>query len=156
MTSEPSSVLADQGRDTGPLVAKLAMELIKNVRDEETTFRERPKDRKDTKNDHSSDFTERLSPIVTLSPGIGSAEATTSLNQALAGQAESMQNKISFPFPSPFGSFISRQQQGNLQIWVTNILVGKDMTRQLRQYPIPRQQIPPLPTENSHLFLWSL
>ena len=123
MTSDPSSVLADQGRDTGPLVAKLAMELIKNARDEAIMFRERPKDRNDTKNDRSSDFTERLSPVVTLSPGTGSADATTSLNRALAGQAESMrkskksraasimQSKKSPPFPSPFGSFMGQHQQ---------------------------------------------
>ncbi|KAF8813556.1 TBC-domain-containing protein [Phlegmacium glaucopus] len=123
MTSDPSSVLADQGRDTGPLVAKLAMDLIKNARDAAVTFHERPKDRKDMKNDHSPDFTERSGPVVTLSPGTGSADATTSLNRALAGQAESMrksntsrsasimQSKKSPPFPSPFGSFMSQQQQ---------------------------------------------
>jgi hypothetical protein len=81
MTSDPGSVLADQGRDTGPLVAKLAMELIKNARDEAIIFHERPKDRKDSKRDHSPDFAEKSGPIVTLSPGIGSADAATSLNQ---------------------------------------------------------------------------
>jgi small G protein signaling modulator 3 len=123
MTSDPGSVLADQGRDTGPLVAKLAMELIKNARDEAIMFHERPKDRKDTKIDHSPDSIEKSGPVVTLSPGIGSADATTSLNRTLAGQAESarrtnksrtatiMQPKKTPPFPSSFGSFISQQQQ---------------------------------------------
>ena len=123
MTSDPGSVLADQGRDTGPLVAKLAMDLIKNARDEAIMFHERPKDRKDTKHDNSPDLTEKLGPIVTLSPGIGSADAATSLNRALAGQAENvrksnklrsatiMQSKKSPSFASPFGTFMAQQQQ---------------------------------------------
>ena len=123
MTSDPGSVLADQGRDTGPLVAKLAMELIKNARDEAIMFHERPKDRKDTRPDHSPDFVERPSPMVTLSPGIGLADAATSLNRALAGQAENvrksnksrsatiMQSKKSPPFSSPFGTFMAQPQQ---------------------------------------------
>jgi hypothetical protein len=123
MTSDPGSVLADQGRDTGPLVAKLAMELIKNARDEAIMFHERPKDRKDTKHDYSPDFAEKSGPMATLSPGIGSADAATSLNRALAGQAENvrksnksrsatiMQSKKSPTFPSPFGTFMVQQQQ---------------------------------------------
>ena len=124
MTSDPGSILADQGRDTGPLVAKLAMELIKNARDEAIMFHERPKDRKDTKHDCSPDLAEKSGPTVTLSPGIGSADAATSLNRALAGQAENvrksnksrsatiMQSKKSppFPIPSPFGTFMAQQQ----------------------------------------------
>ena len=120
MTSDPGSVLTDQGRDTGPLVAKLAMELIKNARDEAIMFHERPKDRKDAKNDYSPDLAEKSGPMVTLSPGIGSADAATSLNRALAGQAENvrksnkprsatiMQSKKS---PSPFGTFMAQQQK---------------------------------------------
>ena len=127
MTSDPSSVLADQGRDTGPLVAKLAMELIKNARDEAIMFRDRPKDRKDAKVDHPSDFTEKSGPVATLSPAIGSTDAATSLNRALAGQAESprktnklrsatiMQSKISPAFSSSFGSFMGQQQQQQQQ-----------------------------------------
>jgi hypothetical protein len=120
MTSDPGSILADQGRDTGPLVAKLAMELIKNARDEAIIFDERPKDRKDTKHDYSPDLAEKSGPMVTLSPGIGSADAATSLNRALAGQAEIvrksrsatiMQSKKSPAFPSPFGMFMAQQQQ---------------------------------------------
>lgn len=123
MTSDPGSVLADQGRDTGPLVAKLAMELIKNARDEAVMFHERPKDRKDIKLDHSPDFAEKSNPMVTLSPGIGTTDAAASLNRALAGQAESvrksnklrsatiMQSMKSPPFSSPFTTFMSQPQQ---------------------------------------------
>ncbi|KAF9007375.1 rab-GTPase-TBC domain-containing protein [Cyathus striatus] len=47
MTSDPSSILADQGQDTGPLIKQLAMELIKNARDEGIDFRERPRERRE-------------------------------------------------------------------------------------------------------------
>ena len=121
MTSDPSSVLVDQGRDTGPLVAKLALELIRNARDEAIMFRERPKDRKELKNDHLPDSTERVGPVVTLSPG--SVDATTILNRTLAAQVESMrksktsrtasimQSMKSPPFSSSFGSFMGQQRQ---------------------------------------------
>ena len=123
MTSDPGSVLADQGRDTGPLVAKLAMELIKNARDEAIMFHERPKDRKDAKHDFSPDFAEKSGPTVILSPGIGSADAATSLNRALAGQVENvrksnksrsatiMQSKKSPTFSSSFGTFMAQAAQ---------------------------------------------
>lgn len=126
MTSDPSSVLVDHGRDTEPLVARLAMELIKNARDEAITFRNRPKDRKDIKTDQlqlPDPTTERLGPVVTLSAGIGSSDASASLSRTLAGQAESMrksktsrtaslmQTKKSPPFSSSFGSFMIQQQQ---------------------------------------------
>ncbi|KIY68877.1 TBC-domain-containing protein [Cylindrobasidium torrendii FP15055 ss-10] len=39
MTADPASIL-DRGRDTGPLVARLAMDLIRNARDEGIVFRE--------------------------------------------------------------------------------------------------------------------
>ena len=45
MASEPSSILVDGGEDIGPLVTRLAWELVMHVRDEGITFREplRPK-----------------------------------------------------------------------------------------------------------------
>ena len=64
MTPDPSSVLVDQGHDTGPLIAKLAMELIKNAHDEAITFHKHPKDCKDVKNDNPFDSPERFGPVV--------------------------------------------------------------------------------------------
>ncbi|KAF7335463.1 GTPase activating rab protein [Mycena venus] len=46
MTSDPASILADQGHETGPLIARLALELIRNARDEGIVFREPGKERK--------------------------------------------------------------------------------------------------------------
>lgn len=40
MTGDPASVLVDQGRDTSPLISKLALELIRNARDQRLDIRE--------------------------------------------------------------------------------------------------------------------
>ena len=82
-----------------------------------------PKDRKDTKNDNPFDSPERFGPVVALSHTIGPTDATTSLNRALAAQAEGlrkskksraasiMQSMKSPTFPSSFVSFMGPQQQ---------------------------------------------
>ncbi|KAF8149027.1 rab-GTPase-TBC domain-containing protein [Crassisporium funariophilum] len=121
MTSDPSSILSDQGRETGPLVAQLAMDLIKNARDEGISFRERPKDRRDGKADLPHDAVERHGPMATISPGTGSSDAATTLNRALATQTETMRKvksrttsvmQVAPPFASPlFGSFMNQQQR---------------------------------------------
>ncbi|PPQ73760.1 hypothetical protein CVT26_011878 [Gymnopilus dilepis] len=95
MSSDPSSILADQGRDTGPLIQRLAMELIKNARDEGVTFHDRPlKDRKDPRgaaadNVPSSDGADRagnMGVVGTLtSPNLGTTDAAMTLHRALAG-----------------------------------------------------------------------
>ncbi|KAH9948602.1 TBC-domain-containing protein [Amylocystis lapponica] len=51
MTSDPASILADQGRDTSPLIGKLALELVRNARNEGLDIREPPKEKKDRKPD---------------------------------------------------------------------------------------------------------
>ena len=40
MTSDPASVLADAGRETGLLIKKLTLELVQNARGEGVSFRE--------------------------------------------------------------------------------------------------------------------
>ncbi|TCD66119.1 hypothetical protein EIP91_001728 [Steccherinum ochraceum] len=47
MTSDPSSILADQGRETSPLIARLAFELVRNAREEHLELREPPKERRE-------------------------------------------------------------------------------------------------------------
>ncbi|EKM57867.1 uncharacterized protein PHACADRAFT_116285 [Phanerochaete carnosa HHB-10118-sp] len=50
MTSDPASILADQGRDTGLLVGKLALELVRNARDQRLDICEpaKPKNQRTT------------------------------------------------------------------------------------------------------------
>ena len=40
MTSDPSSVLADQGRETSPVIAQMAFELVRNAREDGLELRE--------------------------------------------------------------------------------------------------------------------
>ena len=47
MTGEPSSILEDQGRETGPLISRLAYELVRNARDTGLDLRKPQKERKD-------------------------------------------------------------------------------------------------------------
>ncbi|KAF8896638.1 rab-GTPase-TBC domain-containing protein [Infundibulicybe gibba] len=118
MTSDPASILADQGAETSPLIARLALDLIKNARDEGISFRERPKERKDSKPDLSE---ERLGPVATLSPTTG-IDATMTLNRALSSQNDGARKpaksraasvmQVAPPFASPiFGSFMNQQQR---------------------------------------------
>ncbi|KAJ7692151.1 rab-GTPase-TBC domain-containing protein [Mycena rosella] len=89
MTADPASILADQGLETGPLIARLALELIRNARDEGVVFREPGKDRRERRlemettggSDNASGPLALLSPpltspnetLLTLSRALGSA-----------------------------------------------------------------------------------
>lgn len=114
MSSDPSSILSDQGRDTGPLIARLSMELIKNARDEGVIFRERPKDRR---TEHASEASDRQGVVGTMS--LNAADATTSLNRALTeGATKKTKSRaasimqVAPPFASPlFGSFMNQQRK---------------------------------------------
>lgn len=122
MTSDPGSILADQGSETGSLIAKLALELVKNARDEGVIFHERMKDKKDKTVEKVDSAEQIIRPAITratFSSGEG-ADAAFTLNRALSGQGEGGRkvskskppSLMSTPFASPlFGSFISQQQR---------------------------------------------
>jgi len=123
MSSDPSSILSDQGRDTGPLIARLSMELIKNARDEGIIFRERAKERRGA--ERASEVSDKqVVGTMSLNP----ADATASLNRTLAAQMEglttmkkttntksraaSIMQVAAPPFASPlFGSFMNQQRK---------------------------------------------
>ena len=88
MTSDPGSILVDQGRDAGPLIRRLAFDLVQTARDEHVLFREPPKskerrERKETRAESSHQVVARA----TLSPVEGVA-ATESLSRALNAQSQ--------------------------------------------------------------------
>ena len=87
MTSDPASILADQGTETGPLIARLAMELIRNARDNGIDFRERPKDRKERPAIQQTEASEKVGPTATFSP-TEKGEAAMTLSRALGSFAE--------------------------------------------------------------------
>jgi hypothetical protein len=124
MSSDPSSILSDQGRDTGPLIARLSMELIKNARDEGVIFRERAKERRGA--ERASEVSDKQGVVGPMS--LNPADATASLNRTLAAQTEglttmkkttntklraaSIMQVAAPPFTSPlFGSFMNQQRK---------------------------------------------
>lgn len=123
MANDPSSILTDQGRETSTLIATLAMELIKNARDEGINFREKPlKERKEVSG-MAKDENPAERPIATLSTTSGT-DATMSLNRALGSTStEGVKKKgrnagiarVSSPFASPlFGSFGRQQRKSSI------------------------------------------
>lgn len=118
MTNDSSSILADQGRDTGVLIAKLAMDLIRNAREEGVNYRDKAvKEKKDVSVTVKKDESTTGHINVVLSPKSGT-NATTSLNRALNMNDDLKRRKdrasstrMTSPFVPPlFGSF-SRQQR---------------------------------------------
>ncbi|KAA1467227.1 TBC-domain-containing protein [Dentipellis sp. KUC8613] len=77
MTNDPSSILADQGQDTGPLVARLALELVQHARESGLEIRHAPKEKKERRQEKA----EQTKPKVTLSQVNGDVAGT--LNRAL-------------------------------------------------------------------------
>ncbi|KAG6848421.1 hypothetical protein H0H93_000311, partial [Arthromyces matolae] len=115
MSTEPSSILADSGQYTTPLIAQLAYDLISHARDEGITFREpRLKERKEPK---TADDLYRPGPTPIISPSDG-ADATLTLSRALSQQTEGVKkvkrvkSSVKGGITSPiFGAFLSQQQR---------------------------------------------
>ncbi|KAJ7183627.1 rab-GTPase-TBC domain-containing protein [Mycena filopes] len=79
MTADPASVL-EHPRDTEPLVARLALELVRNARDEGVVFRDgRERRRAENASTTASDNTPTHAPSPLASPG----EAVMTLSRAL-------------------------------------------------------------------------
>lgn len=121
MTSEPGSILADQGRETGLLISRLALELVKNARDQNIVYHELSKERGELETEvaSNSDPANLKGPILVTSPS-GGIDATTTLNRTLAKQQvrDNKKTKLRKPeasvrrLASPmFGSFISQQKK---------------------------------------------
>ena len=113
MTSDPSSILVDQGRETGPLIAQMAFELVRNAREGGLDFRERPKERKERKPPVSEkrDHPRAATAVDEESTPTPSRILTT----AQVGRSKPKSRKPSLnmsAFASPlFGSFAIQQQK---------------------------------------------
>ena len=87
MTSDPGSILVDQGRDAGPLIRRLALDLVQTARDEHVIFREpKPRERRERK-EPRVEGGHQVVARATLSPVEGVA-ATESLSRALNAQGQ--------------------------------------------------------------------
>ena len=112
MTSDASSILADQGRETSTLIAQLALELVRNARESGLDFRDRPKEKKERK----PGGTERRDPRLSL---VVDTDATPTPSRILSpGQAgrpmpKARKPSVNLPsFASPlFGSFAIQPQK---------------------------------------------
>lgn len=97
MTSDPGSILVDQGRDAGPLIRRLALELIQTARDEHVLFREpsKLKERRERK-EARVEGGHQVIARATLSPieGVAAAE---SLSRALNAQGQVVRKSRSRP-----------------------------------------------------------
>ncbi|KAI0363868.1 TBC-domain-containing protein [Pilatotrama ljubarskyi] len=112
MTTDPSSILADQGRETSPVIAQMAFELVRNAREERLDFRERPKEKKERKPTGSEKFDPRTSPVI---DNDATPLAIRTLSAAQVGRRapKSRKPSVNLPsFASPlFGSFVAQQQK---------------------------------------------
>ncbi|KAJ7239392.1 rab-GTPase-TBC domain-containing protein [Mycena haematopus] len=85
MTSDPASILADQGHETGPLIARLALQLIRNARDEGIVFRDPTKERRGERPSSG--------PLAVLSPPVTSPDETIlTLSRALGSAGVASQD----------------------------------------------------------------
>ncbi|OSC96319.1 TBC-domain-containing protein [Trametes coccinea BRFM310] len=105
MTSDPSSILADQGRETSPVIAQMAFELVRNAREEKLDVRERPKEKKERRNATADKPESKASPLL-------DNDATPLASRTLTS-AQSRKPSVNLPsFASPlFGSFVTQQQK---------------------------------------------
>lgn len=86
MTSDPGSILINQGRDAAPLVRRLALVLVQNARDDHIVFREPPKQReRKERREARAEGGHQVIARATLSPVEGVA-ASESLSRALNAQ----------------------------------------------------------------------
>jgi hypothetical protein len=118
MTNDPASILDDQGHHTSELIARLALELVRQARDDGVVVRERPKEKR---------FERRESPAVPFrqlaGSGTGALEGDNGNGHALTqphGTSTATMQKVksrraglvSEAFASPlFGNFIAQQQR---------------------------------------------
>ncbi|KAJ7068881.1 rab-GTPase-TBC domain-containing protein [Mycena belliarum] len=103
MTADPASILTDQGHETGPLVARLALELIRNARDEGIIFREPGKERRERRGleSESTGGTDTPGPMALLSPPATSpGDTILTLSRALGSAGVASQDGFRTAKPS--------------------------------------------------------
>lgn len=113
MTKDPASILADQGHETSELIARLAVQLIANAREEGIVFGEKPRERKQQKADLPGAIDD-LTPKGLIDSSLR-ADAKATLSKTLSAQATINKGKQAQPVPflgGPlFGPFIAEQQR---------------------------------------------
>ncbi|KAF9648956.1 TBC-domain-containing protein [Thelephora ganbajun] len=113
MTSDPRSILMEIGYDTNGLVARLALQLVKNAREEGIELRGKPKEKRDKRHERPPALD--LSPKVALITPEG-VDAVQTLNKTLAIHTEVQKTKarhgkgtVSMLASPLIGSFFAQQ-----------------------------------------------
>ena len=112
MTSDASSVLNDHGRETSPVIAQMAFELVRNAREGGLELRDRPKERRERKERKAAGGERHASPVIDHD---ATPVASRTLTTAQVGRRtpKSRKPSVNLPsFASPlFGSFAIQQQK---------------------------------------------
>ncbi|KAI0763332.1 TBC-domain-containing protein [Trametes elegans] len=112
MTTDPGSILADQGRETSPVIAQMAFELVRNAREEKLDFRQRPKEKRERKVT-GPPRPDGTAPSAADSDGTPVASRTLTSAQLARLAPKNRKPSVNLPsFASPlFGSFVAQQQK---------------------------------------------
>lgn len=112
MTQDPASILADAGADTSDLVKQLAMELVRNARDEGLIFREqRPKNRAGKGRGERVEFAAGGANASASRLATGEASQEGINTKSKVRTAASL---MATPFASPlFGSLLPQQRKSS-------------------------------------------
>ncbi|TFK50175.1 TBC-domain-containing protein [Heliocybe sulcata] len=113
MTSDPRSIIVDSGSDAGPLVSQLAMELVRNARDQALTLREKPKEKKGQRRLDGDPVSRPKSALSNRSASAAEALNTERI-EAPATRHKVQKPSIGIPsaLSSPmFGTFLTQQQK---------------------------------------------
>lgn len=117
MTADPSSILADQGRETSPVIAQMAFELVRNAREDGLELRE-PRPVKERKERRPAPLSPPDASGVESDGPLSANDLTPTasrINKPMQKQwaHKSRKRSVNLPaFASPlFGSFMAQQQK---------------------------------------------
>ncbi|KZT73579.1 TBC-domain-containing protein [Daedalea quercina L-15889] len=113
MTSDPASILDDHGRETSPLIAQKAFELVRTAREGHLDFREQPKPKRERKQEKTDggdgQSMQRLSTGGETAPPLVRSSTSGDVRKPTSRRKPSV-NIPSFASPI-FGSFMAQQDK---------------------------------------------
>ncbi|KZT27218.1 TBC-domain-containing protein [Neolentinus lepideus HHB14362 ss-1] len=116
MTSDARSILIDNGSSTGPLVSQLALDLVRNARDQGLVFKEKPKEKKDKRKldgetisrPKLGQYKPGMTATEVLDDEAGAKRDTTASRHKARKPSIGVSSALSSPI---FGSFLTQQQK---------------------------------------------
>ncbi|KAL5525835.1 hypothetical protein ACEPAG_7172 [Sanghuangporus baumii] len=113
MSKDPSSILVDRGHGASELIAQLAMRLVLSAREEGLVFREKPREKKQSRDPPTASDASQVRGVI---DPVEHADVRATLSKTLSGQPAVNRGRRSQPstalFGGPlFGPFIAEQQR---------------------------------------------